>query len=61
MKIFPGVTHTGRDSNGRKVVLTADGCFSLKRMSDQDDGSNNVECDWVVLEEMPSREVVQAD
>ena len=60
-KIFPGVTHTGRDGNGRKVVLTSDGCFQLKRMSEQDDGSDNVQCEWVVLEEMPSMEVEEAD
>ena len=61
MKIFPGVHYEGRDSSGRRVRMTADGCVVLRRMSEQDDGSDNVQCEWVVLEEMPSRDVLEAD
>ena len=59
MKIFPGNYYSGRDSSGRKVRLVADGCYQLRRIEELAGG--NAVASWVVLEEMPTREVLEVD
>ena len=61
MKIFQGNSYQGRDSSGRKVRLVADGCYHLRRIEEFAGGSAVTSCHWVVLEEMPSREVLEVD
>ena len=62
MKIFQGNSYEGRDSIGRKVRLIADGCYQLRRIEEFAGGSFvRAVTSWVVLEEMPSRDVLEVD
>ena len=60
MRIFPGNSYEGRDSSGRKVRLIADGCYQLRKIEEQEDHGSTV-LSWCVLEEMPSREILEVD
>ena len=59
MNIFQGNSYEGRDSSFRKVRLVADGCYQLRRIKEIAGG--NAVSSWVVLEEMPTREVLEVD
>ena len=58
-KIFPGNFYEGRESSFRKGRLVADGCYQLRRIEEFAGG--NAVASWVVLEEMPTREVLEVD